>query len=287
VVQAESAAVEAARRIDAAGAVLAEAAKPEHAGDVRTLLAAAADATSTICGGGMPFCPTFMPPAPAELANALTHADDATFIDGDPVNRRAAVRDFERVAARVRPPLDAWRRLEVLGGTLGGDPLPRAVAQLPYEPAARWAALPFADEAARPKAGRISIVLLRAMAPPVTTAWAGLLLDGWTETIPLPTEQTGLAVHYDDPGAEAPQAVLLAVPPVPNVERWQLEWLLQTLKETMDLAQIRAVDGELLGEMGQLLPAIFLADSTDDVTIRSSFKSAVAREPVLNLKASV
>ena len=77
--------------------------------------------------------------------------------------------------------------------------------------------------------------------------------------IPRPTEQSGIAVHYDDPGAEAPQTILLAVPPT-SAPRWDLASLLAILNETLDLAKVRAVDGELLGALGQLLPAIYLAD---------------------------
>ena len=99
--------------------------------------------------------------------------------------------------------------------------------------------------------------------------------------IPAPDEQTGVAFHYDDPGAEAPQTALLAVPPVPGAKSWQLDWVLATLEETAQLARIRAVDGELLGILSQLLPAICLADSTDDVTVRTTLFDALRLEPVL------
>ena len=68
------------------------------------------------------------------------------------------------------------------------------------------------------------------------------------------------------------------VPPVPDAERWSLEWIIDALKETLDMARIRGVDGGLVGELGQLLPAICLADATDDVTIRSKFSDTFARE---------
>jgi hypothetical protein len=37
-----------------------------------------------------------------------------------------------------------------------------------------------------------------------------LLLDEWTELIPNEREDAGVVFHYDSPGAEAPQAVLIA-----------------------------------------------------------------------------
>jgi hypothetical protein len=228
----------------------------------------------------MPFLPRFDPPAPAELSNALAQTTSAAFIAANAIQRRTAIREFERVAAAVRAPLDGWRRMEIVANSLGRPAAPRAIAQLPYQAGAPWAARPFADETKRPTAGNTSILFYCADTPDVNDPWCGLLLDHWTEYIPLPTEQTGIAFHYDDPGAEAPQVILLAVPPVSNPETWQLPWVIETLKESLEMARIRAVDGELLGELSQLLPAIELADSTADVTVRSSFTSAFAREAI-------
>ena len=170
--------------------------------------------------------------------------------------------------------------MEIVANALGRPAAPRVIAQLPYQAGATWAARPFADETKRPAAGNTSILFYCADTPDVNDPWCGLLLDHWTESIPIPTEQTGIAFHYDDPGAEAPQAILLAVPPLSNPETWQLPWVIETLKESFEMAKIRAVDGELLGELSQLLPAIELADSTADVTVRSSFTNAFAREAI-------
>jgi hypothetical protein len=140
--------------------------------------------------------------------------------------------------------------------------------------------MPFADEEHRPRSGRLSILLHRVAAPATSAPCAGLFLDQWVEQIPQPVEQTGIAFHYDDPGAEAPQTILLAVPPA-RTAQWDLDSLLAILNETLDLAKVRAVDGELLGGLGQLLPAIYLSDSTDDVTIRTNFLTALQSEPLL------
>jgi hypothetical protein len=182
----------------------------------------------------------------------------------------------------VRPALDGWRRLGLLRHAFGAPAIDAAAVQLPFDGTARWAALPFDDPAQRPKPGRTSILLHRCATPATAARWCGLLLDKWTEFIPETEEQTGVAFHYDDPGAEAPQAILLAVPPEP-AKRWQLEWLVATLNETLDLAKVRAVDSELLGELGQVLPAIYLADSTDDVTVQTKFAGALALERAIKM----
>ena len=104
-----------------------------------------------------------------------------------------------------------------------------------------------------------------AARPSASLPWAGLLLDEWSELIPARGEDTAIAFHYDDPGAEAAQAVLVAVPPT-QATAWDLTTLLDILNETIDLAKMRAVDSELL-PFGQLLPAIFLATNPSNDTV--------------------
>src|SRR5262249_53566486 len=151
--------------------------------------------------------------------------------------------------ARVREPVARWRRLRLIVETLGARAAALEVAELPRD-GRRWSGLPFAPDA-RPPSGRVSLILHRAAAAPPAGAWAGLLVDEWTEIIPSTKELTGVAFHYDDPGAEAPQAVLVAVPPRLD-EMWSFADVVATLHETLDLAKVRAVDGDLLGLLAQV-----------------------------------
>lgn len=279
IAQAKSMLKEGRDRLAEALALTAEAGDPSHAADAAYQVKAATGAAALAMGNATPFLPRFkLRPAGApnpsvaesELGNALAHWTDAGFIAADAPGRGREVGRFEIVASRVRQPLDAWRRLEVAAGLMGRSRTSRLVAQLPYESGARWAALPFADQAHRPRAGCLSILMHRVAAPASSDSWAGFLLDQWVEQIAQPVEQTGIAFHYDDPGAEAPQTILLAVPPVRGGQ-WDLASLLAILNETLDLAKVRAVDGELLGTLGQVLPAIYLADSPEEVTVRTDF----------------
>jgi hypothetical protein len=275
--QARSVLAELSGRLAKADAALADARLPANAGNATLQVETAVQAVAILLGAEYPFLPAFRPADAAELTNAIGHAGSATFIDADAAKRAAVLRRFEMGAARVRPAVDGWRRLGLLRHALGVPPMGAAAVQLPFDATARWAALPFANADQRPKAGRTSILIHRHATPAATARWSGLMLDKWTEFIPETEEQTGVAFHYDDPGAEAPQAILLAIPPEP-AERWRLDWLVATLNETLDLAKIRAVDSELLGELGQVLPAIYLADSTDDVTVQTKFFDALAQE---------
>ena len=170
-------------------------------------------------------------------------------------------------AARVRPALDDWRRLTLYTGALGQPPADFELAQLPFQAAARWAALPFAPK--RPSAGIVSLALQRPVKPATNQVWAGMFLDDWTEVIPDEVETTAVGFHYDDPGAEAGQAVLLAIPPG-EAQTWDIGTFANILNETADLAKVRAVDLELLPALGQLLPAVYLATDLEDNTISTN-----------------
>ena len=87
---------------------------------------------------------------------------------------------------------------------------------------------------------------------------AGLLVDEWAEVVPSASETTGVAFRYDPPESMAPQAILLAVPPVLD-EPWTVGRLNQVLVETLELAHLRAVPPEALGPARQYLPAAVLA----------------------------
>jgi hypothetical protein len=197
-----------------------------------------------------------------ELGLALA-ADNGLTSAGDEV-----ITKWFHQAARVRQPLARWRRLALCAASLGVDALKLAVAQLPHADGARWAALPFFT-ASPPVSGRVSLVMQRFASPTPDGVWAGLLIDEWSEVIPRAAEETGLAFHYDDPGAEAPHSVLIAVPPDLSTPSWTSTTLLSVVRETLELARIRAVEAETLDGLGQLLPGIYTAanESADTAEI--------------------
>jgi hypothetical protein len=178
---------------------------------------------------------------------------------------------------RVRPRAalfgDAFLYADALGGT---DPLELTVAQLPFQAGDRWIGLPI-DEAHPPEANRVSLV---ASLPPgfdASSPVAGLLVDEWVETLPSPSETTGLAFHFDQPDARAPNAVLIAVPP-DGRRPWDLATLERILLETFELAKIRAVDTEALAGLGQFLPALFFTFNTDGRTVSTDFTRVAVLE---------
>jgi hypothetical protein len=189
--------------------------------------------------------------------------------------------------ARVRRPLGEWRMLDLYAGTAGRRLTDFTVVQLPHVPGAPWVGLPFADEAQRPSAGRVSMLLRRAASPAATQPWAGLLLDEWTERIPNREEDAAVAFHHDSPNAAAPQGVLIVVPGIVAAARerdgarWSLEQLAAALNDTLDVAKMRAVEGDKLGVLAQALPMTYLAANAADDTISTSFVGKLVAQAVI------
>ena len=184
---------------------------------------------------------------------------------------------FLQQNARVRTSLASWRKLWLYAEAGGAKPPTVDVAQLPFVPGEQWAG----DDGV-PAGSRLSLLLARTnpSRPNLTATSAAMVVDDWTEVIPNTEEQTGIAFHYDNPGAEAAQTILIAVRPDPAQPQWSLGDLTATLNETLDLAKVRAVEPEIIGETRQALPALYLTANVADEAISTDFAGLLQAEPV-------
>ena len=66
---------------------------------------------------------------------------------------------------------------------------------------------------------------------------------------------SAVAMNAAAPSARAPQAMLLAISP--DGQRWTSDTVLATLRETLDLAKIRAVTLERTNGVARVLPALY------------------------------
>ncbi len=215
-------------------------------------------------GKGFVVLPRFTAGDPGEIAQAFAASDP---VQGDDPGE--AVRWFRRMT-RVRPGVarmgDAFLYADALGGT---DPLDLSVGQLPFQSGDRWIGLR-TDDTHPVEANRVSLVAALPASFDAFTQIAGLVVDEWVETLPSSTETTGLAFHFDQPDARAPNTVLIAVPPDPR-RPWDLATLEKILLETLDLVKIRAVDTHALSDLGQFLPALFFTFNPDHRTVSTDF----------------
>lgn len=208
--------------------------------------------------------PLIEAPAPS-WADAVAAAARPGFLDGDPA---APVAWLQRVAP-ARPPIERYLQAVARAGRL-------IAVQLP--PAAQWVGLPLGD-GAEPPATATSILVDGVAGPAdlAAPAVAGLVVDEWTDVIPARTTPAGVAFHFDEPGARAPNAVLLAVPPALGAP-WTLDTLADIVSETADLARIRMVGPEETPWLGRYLPALYVADNPLGDTLTVDLRALVATD---------
>jgi hypothetical protein len=145
------------------------------------------------------------------------------------------------------------------------------VAQLPFREGDHWIGLPLPPRAA---AGALSVVAYAPDPLEPDAPVAGLWIDEWVEVIPDSQVTTGIAFNFDEPACQAPQAVLVAVPP-DDSPRWDATHIEAILLETMDMARLRAVDPETLDahtDVGQLLPALCFGLNLQNHTVSTDFR---------------
>jgi hypothetical protein len=133
-------------------------------------------------------------------------------------------------------------------------------------------ALPFPE--GRVPVGTVGLVVQEDGALALEGFVAGLAIDAWDEVVPGETETSGVAFHFDQPSASAPNLIVLGVHPG-DAPAWNVDTLLDTVRETVELARIRAVDPEALRWVGRFLPAIYVADNLAGDTPAIDFRPLV------------
>jgi hypothetical protein len=242
------------------------AAPPLTVTDAAGLLAAATATVQAVFGRDFVFLPQLTPPS--SLAGALAAAP--ALLGDTPHLPRQVVQQM----ARVRAGLGRWRSLFLYAAALDLAPPSLEVAQLPTGQAT-WAARPGAS----PANGTLSLLLHRPTQTAQTQGWAGLVIDEWNELIPSAIQQTSIAFRHETPVAEAPQAVLLAVPPSSATTSWTLETLVDTVRESLTLAKLRLVD--TVDDLRPFLPAICLTGNTANEAISTDFTASLIAEPAI------
>lgn len=183
------------------------------------------------------------------------------------LDREFPVDDWLHGVARVRERLRQWERVVLLCGPLGRPEPELLPVQLPHRPGDPWLGLEYPPEHAI-DGDRLLYTAHYATPLAPGTPVCGLLLDEWTEVIPQPVETTGIACHFDRPGSEPPQAMLLVTPPREG-GAWKFDDLVATLHDTLDLARSRAVEPVHLDQSryAHLLPATVLTATRHPITI--------------------
>jgi hypothetical protein len=184
-----------------------------------------------------------------DLEDLIIHAEAWPLTNNSPFNFHA-----------IQLPFDHWMGLDDternIGRSLGREHQPRPkgsrsiVMLTPIQNQSVATPILVGDNPSLPPLNRVRQV----------PTYAGLFLDKWNEKIPDPKIDTSVAFNYNQPNAQAPQCLLLAVPGErkDEIEDWSHEALVDILLDTMDLYKIRAVDPDALRKVGTIFPALFL-----------------------------
>jgi hypothetical protein len=241
--------------------------------DATNALATGPATMKALFGDAFISVPSFGLPHAAALSAAAIERNNLLTLDGASQPDPHAPSRFLEQAARAREGVARYRRLRSYRRAFGSVPEVDDVLQLPVKAGARWVGL----AGPRPQAGTLSLVIVgRASKIAVTPPWSGVVLDEWTEAIPNDVEQTGVALHFDSPRAPAPNLVIAAVPPR-DATWWSFDDVLDIVNETVDLAKVRAVHTDNLGELSQLIPALFVADSQAKLTVHTPIRRSRTR----------
>jgi hypothetical protein len=233
---------------------------------------------TAILGGGVLVLPHVTPPDAAVLQSGFAQSAAMRAVDPQALDR------WLLQLSHLRP---AGERLDFAMSTsqlLGAPrPAPLDLAQLPVTADDRWLGLPV-DPGQPPAQGRVAIEALAVGDPASQAPFAGLLLDQWLERIPSPTATAGVSLHYEEPKARAPQAMLLAVCP-DGRELWDLALLRAIVEESLGLAKARAVDLASIQEAGQILPALYFPFNLAGATPATHFVAVEDAHAITSLGA--
>jgi hypothetical protein len=222
---------------------------------------------------------TVSAPRLAEWNNVWTNrADLLTHLTTGPDATPFPVDDWQHGVARVRERMRNLELTTLLGEALGAtDPPALEALQFPYRADDVWLGLRFPETlpdgtpfaVTEDKLLYSAAFAAGAEIDPMNPAarYCGLLLDEWVEVIPHDEATSGLAFHFDRPNSEAPQAILLATPPVYR-GAWQWEDIVDTLHETLDFTRLRAVEPKHVdaSKLAPLLPAVLSSVTTYPIT---------------------
>jgi hypothetical protein len=216
-----------------------------------------------------------------ELQNCLNDTGQLLHHQTTTLDRDFPVDEWLYGVARVREKLAAWENLVMLAeGLKVRPPMELTPFQLPYRALDTWLALEYPES----HVIESDTMLYTAFAPAMNPAAAivGLLVDEWTETIPVRQETTALTFHYDRPNCEAPQSLLLVLPST-GAGTWTWAEVVASMHEALDLARLRAVEPDQLDQLdyARFLPATVATLTYHPVTFAINY-AALAMATVPN-----
>ncbi len=203
----------------------------------------------------------------AELANVDAAHDDLVRHARNTLGRSLVVDEWLYSMARVREKVAEWEHTVVTAEGLTGHRFDLIPWQLPYRADDHWMATDYPDDY-DVSGERLLVTGYHAVPFVAGDPQVGLLIDEWTEVIPIPESTTGVTFHFDQPNSEPPQTMLL-VTPTDFREGWLWSDVVGAVDETLDAAKQRAVEPDQVQgtAFSALLPATTAAVTYHPITI--------------------
>lgn len=147
----------------------------------------------------------------------------------------------------IRQNVGCFMDLQMICESMCASPLPTHVLQFPYEVGDQWLGLSGSDVSRF--AGYTSLLFTSAQAMAQTDSLVGFKLDEWDEVFASDEISSGVAVQFNQPGQEAPQAVLLSVPAGSDESwSWNVNDLISSVIQAMDMAKYRTLEPDIIGQ---------------------------------------
>ena len=234
-------------------------------------------AARALFGADFIVLPTFTPPTSGDLASAI--ANSSTILRHVRATDPFPMDTWLAGLARVRKKSTAIEAVQTFSTIIGGAEPALTPLQLPYRANDYWMGGAFPDTHT-PSGAPLVLTCILAPTSQLSAPCAGLVLDEWSERVPLDTQTLGGAFQFNGPNTEPPNTLLLAVTPE-ITGQWSWDDLVDTIVETFDLAKKRAVEPKLIdaSALGQLLPAIMLPVASQPVTISTDLRRNAVHVP--------
>ena len=173
--------------------------------------------------------------------------------------------------SKVRAPMAQFNQIRIFSDFSGIPQGQAAVLQFPFnaEKDKEWLGREVVSEDAMDDKESLVIYDRENFTSDATTFNAGLIIDNWMEFLPYEKQRGGIVFNFDQPNAEAPQVILLAVPSKIvmrkrkdqsiEAKNWTLDDLIVTLNDTRLMAENRAVEPDHLyaePELAKVIPLL-------------------------------
>ncbi len=192
-----------------------------------------------------------------------------TTTNSDAVNKETWIQSV----SRVRETVAQLEIVRIMAEAASGHDLSFKIAQVPFRPKDSWLGFEFPKEYNGAPFNilddTIALAAIGDVAADTKAAQSVLVIDDWTEKIPVDEEVTGVAFHYNQASATAPQNVIVAIEPT-GKGKWNWDVLQGILDDTLRRAKSRAVEPDHLMEnpaLSVLLPMTIASFDVNEANV--------------------